>query len=469
MKYRLNYRLIYLFCALMTLAAIAQADTIRILDSGKNSLLAMASLIDSARSSIDVTTYIFQPCDRAPKTLLAKLIEASERRHVKVRLLIDAFESRDISRGAFTESMRRHGIEVRYYNSSVSKMNPASNFRTHGKLLLIDGKRYISGGRNWSDQYFGLDSGVKFFDRDLDVEGPSARDAQATFHRLWSARASFVEDAPTARETKSFEARCLSPDKTDSQVAQFIQAKSARSLPNADIYRCGDTRFYFDHPEFYDADAASEGPSPFNDPNEYLQGMRWTLKETTRAVFDLLRLSQKSVFIENWAYLPSTKFENLLLALRERSVRIRVYSNFVSDAGPSMDILAHRAAARDNTGSEKVRLISTQSPLADRWELTPKDSKSTVSGWLIHSKVMTIDGVHALVGSFNFDPRSYSSNLETAVIVKNCPALAERLGRDEKALESVLRHDACAKKNSTCSKPEASFLDLGTLIFGELF
>jgi cardiolipin synthase len=45
---------------------------------------------------------------------------------------------------------------------------------------------------------------------------------------------------------------------------------------------------------------------------------------------------------------------------------------------------------------------------------------------LLHQKIMTVDGVWSAVGSSNFDDRSFETNDEITLAIKDC-ALAERL------------------------------------------
>jgi phosphatidylserine/phosphatidylglycerophosphate/cardiolipin synthase-like enzyme len=50
------------------------------------------------------------------------------------------------------------------------------------------------------------------------------------------------------------------------------------------------------------------------------------------------------------------------------------------------------------------------------------------------------------VGSFNIDPRSYNTNLETGVVARNCPKLAEIIESKTQILEKDFETDkSCAK------------------------
>src|SRR4029079_19304541 len=57
--------------------------------------------------------------------------------------------------------------------------------RMHEKFVVVDGERYIAGGRNLAESYFGLDE-RNFVDRDVYVGGASAAEAARHFEALWT-------------------------------------------------------------------------------------------------------------------------------------------------------------------------------------------------------------------------------------------------------------------------------------------
>jgi len=65
-----------------------------------------------------------------------------------------------------------------------------------------------------------------------------------------------------------------------------------------------------------------------------------------------------------------------------------------------------------------------------------------------------------VISSENIDPRSYHSNLESAMVVKNCPAFASRVEDCTEALRKFWSADII--QGSSCiidPSPQPSFLD----------
>ncbi|MET0655500.1 MAG: phospholipase D-like domain-containing protein, partial [Pseudoxanthomonas sp.] len=173
-----------------------------ILDRGQDALLARINLIRSARSRIDVQTYIFDKDDSA-RMVLDELLAAS-RRGVKVRLLIDqlsAIPDLDILAAL---SGSHVNFEIRIYNPSFGKAKlnyfdyagsvlccfRRFNQRMHTKLMLIDDAIGITGGRNYQDDYYDWDAEYNFRDRDVLIAGQASREMAVNFQAFWNARRS---------------------------------------------------------------------------------------------------------------------------------------------------------------------------------------------------------------------------------------------------------------------------------------
>ena len=173
-----------------------------ILDHGQDALLARINLIRSARTSIDLQTYIFDKDDSA-RLVLDELLAAA-RRGVKVRVLIDQLSAIADLQILAALSGAHQNFSIRIYNPSFgkAKLNYLDyagsvlccfrrfNQRMHTKLLLVDDRIGISGGRNYQDDYFDWDAEYNFRDRDVLVAGPEAAAMAANFQAFWEARRS---------------------------------------------------------------------------------------------------------------------------------------------------------------------------------------------------------------------------------------------------------------------------------------
>ena len=71
-----------------------------------------------------------------------------------------------------------------------------------------------------------------------------------------------------------------------------------------------------------------------------------------------------------------------------------------------------------------------------KWELS-KDK----ADYGIHSKVFVGNSKDIAISSFNLDPRSLKTNLESAAVIKNCPELAKHVELHAKLLTSGLSQE----------------------------
>ena len=166
------------------------------LDTGAEALIARAWLTDHAERTLEVQYFIWST-DNVGILAAEALLRAAER-GVKVRVIVD-----DLLIDAPDESLlalaRHPNIDIRIYNpkSSVGTplqkrvVNVATDFRgvnqrMHNKVLLIDGKAAITGGRNMADEYFDYDHEYNFRDRDVLLVGAVVGSVAASFELFWA-------------------------------------------------------------------------------------------------------------------------------------------------------------------------------------------------------------------------------------------------------------------------------------------
>ena len=170
---------------------------VRLLEGGQQALLARIHMIRSARRSVDMQSFIYAE-DDAGYFLLAELLAAA-RRGVRVRLLLDQLYSpQDVELLAHL-SHAHANFAMRFYNPTFgeARTEPLEfaagilccffrfNQRMHNKLLLVDGRIGLTGGRNVQNRYFDWDAEFNYRDRDLLVAGPVAGTMQESFDTFW--------------------------------------------------------------------------------------------------------------------------------------------------------------------------------------------------------------------------------------------------------------------------------------------
>ncbi len=121
-------------------------NTVELLRNGDETMPAMIDAIDSARSSIAMSTYIFEVHGIGARILEA--LEKAVQRGVEVRVIVDAAGAR-YSRPSIIKELRRRGIPAQRFTApNLSDRLLTLNLRNHRKLLVIDARTGFTGGIN---------------------------------------------------------------------------------------------------------------------------------------------------------------------------------------------------------------------------------------------------------------------------------------------------------------------------------
>ncbi|NJS13349.1 MAG: phosphatidylserine/phosphatidylglycerophosphate/cardiolipin synthase family protein [Sphingopyxis sp.] len=138
------------------------------------------ALVDAARHSIDVISYVFED-DGAGRRVRASFIAAAQR-GVRIRLVVDSFGSGDTDH-AFFDELRNAGVAVEFFSR---RWRSSYLIRNHQKMLIIDGETLLFGGFNISDCYFDGCGTTGWTDLGLMLTGPAAVPMVDWFERLFA-------------------------------------------------------------------------------------------------------------------------------------------------------------------------------------------------------------------------------------------------------------------------------------------
>ncbi len=154
-------------------------------EDGQASWRALLALFRDAERTLDVCTFLLGD-DETGATVVREL-ERTAARGVRVRLLLDAFGSFRTSRSGL-RTLRRAGVTVQWFMPLLhNPLRGRTNLRNHRKLVVADGARVWSGGRNLANEYFVDRPGRPAWeDLSFTVHGPLATHAQALFDHDWS-------------------------------------------------------------------------------------------------------------------------------------------------------------------------------------------------------------------------------------------------------------------------------------------
>ncbi len=192
---------------------------VRILDGGVDAFTERIALIDAAQRSIDAQYYIWN--SDLTGQYMAHAIYAAAERGVRVRLLLDDINV--AGRDATIAALDAHrNVEIRIYNPFPQRDGARKmldlvtdfsrlNRRMHNKSFTVDGAVTIVGGRNIGDEYFDVNPGLVFRDRDVEVIGPIVDQVGTMFDAFWNSELTYpiaalsskrLSDAETAEAAR---------------------------------------------------------------------------------------------------------------------------------------------------------------------------------------------------------------------------------------------------------------------------
>lgn len=422
---------------------------VTLLDHGQDALLARVHLIRAARESIELQTFIYDTDDSG--ALVLEELLAAARRGVKVRVLLDQLYGLPDPNLQASLAGAHPNFELRLYNPTFNEARTQSlqyaagilccfrkfNRRMHTKLLLVDGRVGITGGRNIQDRYFDWGEGYNYRDRDILVAGPVAREMQANFDAFWGFE--LARDADSLKDVAERLLRAggvpphrlLDPARERSPRVQAMAALAADGEAVFERLRpltlpVGRVAFFADLPEKHTAENtahedASRAMRELVDSTRrelVIQTPYLVLSRPARRLFremharedaPVVRVSTNSLAATDAfpVYAMSHKYKRMYL--REFGFRIFEYKPYPTNAPINVaatGALGPERAALPIFGSGSAGSASGPVPL--------KRAGVRVG---LHAKSMVLDDRIGVVGSHNFDPRSDNLNTESMVVV----------------------------------------------------
>ena len=159
-------------------------NRVQLLIDARRTVDEIAAALSSARSSIHLEYYIWQP-DKLGTRLRDLLIEKA-RQGIRVRFLYDGIGSSRLTH-RFLKPMLDARIQVAPFVPGQSFRERWSiNLRSHRKIVIVDGQTAFTGGMNVGDEYLGLDPHFgRWRDTHLRLHGPTVLQLQEVFAVDW--------------------------------------------------------------------------------------------------------------------------------------------------------------------------------------------------------------------------------------------------------------------------------------------
>ncbi|MDB5732040.1 MAG: cardiolipin synthase [Variovorax sp.] len=164
---------------------VSSATEVRLLSGGAATFDAIFEAIRAARDHVHLEYYIFEP-DRIGTALRDLLVEKAQQ-GVAVRLLLDALGSKRIGR-KFMAPMFAAGVKVALFHDTRigRRLRPVTNYRTHRKIVVCDGRVGFTGGINITDEEDERTRADAYHDVHVRIEGSAVRWLQTTFLEDWT-------------------------------------------------------------------------------------------------------------------------------------------------------------------------------------------------------------------------------------------------------------------------------------------
>lgn len=405
-----------------------QPHYLRVLNEGTSSFNQILDLIEGAQETISLETFVFHR-DMGGKLIIQTLIKKAQA-GVKVRLLLDHstmfLEINDI----FARRLAKTGIEVRYFNRAIPFSSKDIFWRNHRKLIVVDRKRAMLGGRNIGDEYFDQSSDYNFLDRDVFIDGAIVESIARSFDLYWN-----------SKETSKPVIKWYNNER----INGYTRLKS--------IYQEAD--------QFFRDDKASKARLLTHRLIGRPLFERSPLIRCDHALFasDSPRIPKRSYVNELFLKFMAETKEHLLIETPYFILKHQGYQHLLNflDSKGQFTMLTNGLYSTDVGLVQATFMERVLEPLrkggqiyiyGGRRPTYPMISTAaTKAVWGIHSKVAVFDRKHTLISTFNLDPRSANFNHELAFVCLDNPILADLVS------ENIYRRIQQAGKLGLDGKP----------------
>jgi cardiolipin synthase len=168
------------YAAALTGTALTSGNSFKVLVNGDRIFPEMLGAIRGAKRQISFETYIYSPGPIADQFTAA--IEEAVRRGVRCQMVLDAIGSKDLGRDHL-ERLHRVGCTVGTFNMPAWYNLEELNYRTHRKILVVDGVVGFIGGVGVADYWAGDAQDPNHWrDTQVRMEGPSVKYLEAAFY-----------------------------------------------------------------------------------------------------------------------------------------------------------------------------------------------------------------------------------------------------------------------------------------------
>ena len=186
------------YIAALVGAPLTSGNRYDVLTNGDQIFPAMLDAIRSAKRRISFETYIYDVGQVADQFTAA--LEEAARRGVRVNLVVDSVGGSGM-KAADIKRLENAGCHIGKFHSIKWYNLEEVNYRTHRKILVVDGEIGFTGGAGVADHWLGHAQDKEHWrDTQFRMRGPVVRLVEAAFYENFSETAGQVEpelDDPT--------------------------------------------------------------------------------------------------------------------------------------------------------------------------------------------------------------------------------------------------------------------------------
>lgn len=358
-------------------------DRVVLLEDATEAMIKRLSLIENAKQSIDISYYAFH--DGVSTDLFTALLFEAADRGVDVRIILDGlikFNLSDLKKSIYA-IIDHPNIEFKYYEPINAFAPWTLNNRLHDKLIIIDDKWGVIGGRNIGDKYFGIGEEKEFsHDRDVFIMNTGDIDSDSSvvqmvdyYDLLWN-------------------------HKYSKQISKISLAKTHKGQEQLEYLKENLANFKHTNPEFFDQslvwmeEAIETNKVTFiHNPISRLNKEPWVWQEINR----LMEISQH-IIIQSPYVIPNKAMQRYVDFDKIKNTEITILTNSLAVSPNGFGISGYMKYRKDNVSFA--------------------DSVYEYQGiGSLHAKSFIFDDRISMIGTFNIDPRSTFLSTESMVVI----------------------------------------------------
>jgi cardiolipin synthase len=168
------------YVAALTGADLTRGNHFDVLTNGDQIFPPMLEAIEASKRRISFETYIYEKGTMAQR--FTDALERAARRGVRVNLVVDAVGGATMEK-SHVDRLRAAGCTVQKFNSARWYSLEEVNYRTHRKILVVDGEIGFTGGVGVADHWMGnAQDRSHWRDTQVSMRGPIVRLLEAAFY-----------------------------------------------------------------------------------------------------------------------------------------------------------------------------------------------------------------------------------------------------------------------------------------------